>query len=124
MSGCLDLRVIGDDAPAEVASLRRWLRADSSARGIEVRLDTRPAPGQMGVAGDVLQAVVQPDGLAVALITAVVTWLSTRNRRVRVEVRTGETQVVLEAAKPEDAQRLAESVVAELRRQRAAEVES
>ena len=111
MGRSVTLRLEADDLPSEVASLQRWLRDDPDTRRLPISDPPPPADGRMGGATDVLQLFLEPSGVATALITALVTWRSTRNRRVRLLVERGGRRVEIEAGSPAEAQRLVREVL-------------
>ncbi|MCC3770276.1 hypothetical protein [Streptomyces sp. UNOC14_S4] len=75
------------NGPAGLDDLRRWLGGQPGLRGrIRRQSDGGPAPGAMGAAGDVVQAVLEPGGVAAAFAGAVVAWVRTRRGSQTVTV--------------------------------------
>ncbi|MDQ8707956.1 hypothetical protein RCO28_36645 [Streptomyces sp. LHD-70] len=86
------------ESAAELRSLQGWLRSDPDVRRtatVGVR-GSAPRPGEMGTAVDVLQLVTGNGWSAASFVLAVVAWRQTRPRRPRVEIRRGDTVVVLD----------------------------
>ncbi|MEU0250264.1 hypothetical protein ABZ192_39375 [Streptomyces sp. NPDC006235] len=65
---------------ADVHDLRRWLTAQPRLRGRVTRADASapPRPGTMGLAADVLLALLAPGGVASVLAGAVIAWVQSR----------------------------------------------
>jgi Effector Associated Constant Component 1 len=104
----------------ELRSLLRWLRDDEDLRAARISArSAQPAPGEMGHGLDLVQVLLEPDGLASALatavVTAVVTWLSTRRRKVKVRLRHGDREIEVEAAGPGNIEGTVKSVLDHLR---------
>ncbi|MFJ6889694.1 hypothetical protein ACIQRC_33305 [Streptomyces californicus] len=98
------LEVRLESGAGELRSLQGWLRSDPDVRRsaeIEVRGNT-PRPGEMGTALDVLQLVTGNGWSAASFVLALVTWRQTRSQRPRVEIRHGETVIVLTDCSPEE----------------------
>ncbi|GAB3007012.1 hypothetical protein GCM10023080_085970 [Streptomyces pseudoechinosporeus] len=101
----LEVRV--GSAAGELRSLRGWLRADpevgrSAVVGVEAGV---PGPGEMGTGLDVLQLVTGNGWSAASFVLAVVAWRQSRPQRPRVEIRRGETVVVLTDCSQEEIER-------------------
>ena len=114
MSTFITLHVEADDLPREIGSLRSWLREDARTRQLPSPVALTPDPRHMGGATDVLQILLEPSGVATALITALVTWQSTRNRRVRLTVKTPTRSVEIEAGSPRDVSRIVRETLDQL----------
>ncbi|MFD7232149.1 hypothetical protein [Streptomyces sp. NPDC059881] len=81
----------------ELRSLQGWLRSDPDMRrssAAEMRGGV-PRPGEMGTALDVLQLVTGNGWSAASFVLALVAWRQTRPQRPRVEIRRGDTVIVL-----------------------------
>jgi membrane-associated two-gene conflict system component 1 (EACC1) len=101
------LEVHVEQGAGELRSLQGWLRSDPLTRrsaGIELAGST-PRPGQMGTALDVLQLVTGNGWSAASFVMAVAAWRKTRAQRPRVEIRRGETVVVLTDCSDEEIDR-------------------
>jgi hypothetical protein len=95
----LNVAIVAEDTTAELGSLFRWLQQDDDLRHTTVlRHSQQIARGEMGAVTDYLQVALQPGGVAVAVVTAALTWLSTRSRKIRVRFRHGEREVEIEAS--------------------------
>ncbi|MFB8026546.1 MULTISPECIES: hypothetical protein [unclassified Streptomyces] len=101
----LDVQV--DSGAEELRSLQRWLLSDPDVRRsmrAEMRGST-PQPGEMGGALDVLQLVTGNGWSAASFVLALVAWRQTRPRQPRVEIRHGDTVVILTDCSPEEIER-------------------
>ncbi|MFI1294163.1 hypothetical protein ACH4VM_38185 [Streptomyces sp. NPDC020792] len=88
-------------------SLQSWLRSDPDVRR-SVTTEMRgsvPQPGEMGTALDVLQLVTGNGWSAASFVLALVAWRQTRPQRPRVEIRRGDTAIVLTDCSPEEIER-------------------
>ncbi|TXS34502.1 hypothetical protein EAO71_01060 [Streptomyces sp. ms191] len=88
-------------------SLQGWLRSDPQVRRsatVEVR-GSSPRPGEMGTALDVLQLVTGNGWSAASFVLALVAWRQTRPQRPRVEIRRGDTVIILTDCLPEEIER-------------------
>ncbi|MFJ3311066.1 hypothetical protein ACIPSA_50725 [Streptomyces sp. NPDC086549] len=91
----------------ELRSLQDWLRSDPEVRrstAVEVR-GSRPGPGEMGSALDVLEFVTGNGWSAASFVLAVASWRQTRSQRPRVEIRRGDTVIVLTDCSQEEIER-------------------
>ncbi|MGV9652180.1 effector-associated constant component EACC1 [Streptomyces sp. NPDC003554] len=91
----LELQV--DLGAGELRSLQGWLRADPEVRRsaeVGVRGGV-PGPGDMGTVLDVLELVTGNGWSAASFVLAVASWRQSRPRRPRVEIRCGQTVIVL-----------------------------
>ena len=94
-------------AVGELRSLQGWLRADPGVRrsaAVEVGGGV-PGPGEMGTGLDVLQLVTGNGWSAASFVLAVVAWRQSRPQRPQVEIRRGETVVVLTDCSQEEIER-------------------
>lgn len=101
------LEVRLESGAGELRSLQGWLRSDPDVRRsaeIEVRGST-PRPGEMGTALDVLQLVTGNWWSAASFVLALVAWRQTRPQRPRVEIRHGDTVIILTDCSPEEIER-------------------
>jgi hypothetical protein len=101
------LEVQDESAVGELRSLQGWLRADPEVRrsaAVEVRGGV-PGPGKMGTALDVLQLGTGNGWSAASFVLAVVAWRQTRPQRPRVEIRRGDTGIVLTDCSYEEIER-------------------
>jgi hypothetical protein len=101
------LQVRVGSAVGELRSLQGWLRADPDVRrsaAVEVRGGV-PEPGQMGTGLDVLQLVTGNGWSAASFVLAVAAWRQSRPQRPRVEIRRGDTVVVLTDCSEEEVER-------------------
>ncbi|MEV0530060.1 hypothetical protein AB0I66_42305 [Streptomyces sp. NPDC050439] len=88
----------------ESRSLQGWLRADPAVRRsvvVGARADV-PGPGQMGAALDVLELVTGNGWSAASFVLAVAAWRQSRPQRPQVEIRRGETVIVLAEGSEEE----------------------
>ncbi|MGV9619036.1 effector-associated constant component EACC1 [Streptomyces tendae] len=95
--GAVLFEVRVDSSAGELRSLQGWLRADPETRR-SVTAQVRgvvPGPGEMGTALDVLQLVTGNGWSAASFVLAVAAWRQTRPQRPRVEIRRGDTVIVL-----------------------------
>ncbi|MFD7610759.1 hypothetical protein [Streptomyces sp. NPDC059828] len=96
-----------ESGAGDLRSLQAWLRSDPDVRRsavTELRGNT-PQPGEMGTALDMLQLVTGNGWSAASFVLALVAWRQTRPQRPRVEIRRGETVIVLTDCTPEDIER-------------------
>ncbi|WP_330814947.1 effector-associated constant component EACC1 [Streptomyces asiaticus] len=101
----LEVRV--GSAAVELRSLQGWLRADPEVHRsatVEVQGGV-PGPGEMGTGLDVLQLVTGNGWSAASFVLAVVAWRQSRPQRPRVEIRRGDTVVVLMDCSQEEIER-------------------
>ncbi|MER5260403.1 hypothetical protein [Streptomyces sp. NPDC002855] len=88
----------------ELRSLQGWLRADPVVRRsvvVGVRGGVQ-GPGEMGTALDVLGLVTGNGWSAASFVVAVAAWRQSRPQRPRVEIRRGETVIVLAEGSQEE----------------------
>jgi Effector Associated Constant Component 1 len=88
----------------ELRSLQGWLRADPAMRR-SVVVGVRggvPGPGEMGSVVDVLELVTGNGWSAASFVLAVAAWRQSRPQRPRVEIRRGETVIVLAEGSQEE----------------------
>ncbi|MGW7199656.1 effector-associated constant component EACC1 [Streptomyces chryseus] len=110
----MQLEVRLEPGAGELRSLQGWLRSDPDVRKFavaEVRGST-PRPGEMGTALDVLQLVTGNGWSAASFVLALVTWRQTRPQRPQVEIRHGDTVIVLTNCSPEDIERVTRALEA------------
>ncbi|MFJ9742557.1 hypothetical protein [Streptomyces sp. NPDC101166] len=91
----------------ELRSLQNWLRADPVVRRstvVEVRGNV-PEPGEMGTGLDVLGLVTENGWSAASFVLAVAAWRQSRPQRPRVEIRRGDTVIVLSDCSQEEIER-------------------
>ncbi|RDL05150.1 hypothetical protein DER30_6848 [Streptomyces sp. HB202] len=101
------LEVQMEPGSGELRSLQGWLHSDPEVRRSVVS-DLRPStpqPGEMGTALDVLELVTGNGWSAASFVLALVAWRQTRPQRPRVEIRRGDTVVVLTDCSPEEIER-------------------
>lgn len=106
------LEVRLESGAGELRSLQGWLRSDPDVRKsavTEVRGST-PQPGEMGTALDVLQLVTGNGWSAASFVLALVAWRQTRPQQPRVEIRRGDTVIVLTDCTPEEIERATEAL--------------
>jgi hypothetical protein len=106
-----DLRITVDGQDSDVESLHDWLRGEPELRG-RIRQGETPGPdGAMGAVVDVIVGVVS-SGAATALATSLQVWLTQRRGDVSVGVHgPGGREVVLNAKRIPDAERLVNTVL-------------
>ncbi|MFG2644543.1 hypothetical protein ACGFYP_26650 [Streptomyces sp. NPDC048370] len=91
----VDVRVSAEDD--ELRSLHQWLRTDADIRrssSLSLQ-EQRPAPGQMGGLLDVIQLVTDNGWSAASFVVALAAWKRTRPQDPRIEIRRGDTVIVL-----------------------------
>ncbi|MGW4438017.1 effector-associated constant component EACC1 [Streptomyces sp. NPDC004596] len=96
-----------EPAVGELGSLQGWVRSDPQVRwstAVEMR-GRAPEPGEMGSALDVLEFVTGNGWSAASFVLAVASWRQTRSRRPRVEIRRGDTVIVLTEGSQEEIER-------------------
>lgn len=101
------LEVQVEPGAGELRSLQGWLRADPEARrsaAVEVRGGV-PGPGDMGTVLDVLELVTGNGWSAASFVLAVAAWRQSRPQRPRVEIRRGQTVIVLAEGSEEEIER-------------------
>jgi hypothetical protein len=86
-----------DGTAAEISSLRGWLVADPDVRaGVSLQASEGGAePGQMGSVVDVMELVTGNGWSAASFVLALAAWRRTRPRSPRLEIRRGDTVIVL-----------------------------
>lgn len=91
----IDVRV-GAEAD-ELRSLRQWLGADREIRkSSSLTLQEQPPePGRMGGLLDVIQLVTDNGWSAASFVVALAAWKRTRPQDPRIEIRRGDTVIVL-----------------------------
>ncbi|WP_406466408.1 hypothetical protein OH738_39990 [Streptomyces hirsutus] len=103
----MQLEVHVEPGAGELRSLQGWLRSDPDVRRsavTELRGST-PRSGDMGTALDVLQLVTGNGWSAASFVMALMAWRQTRPQRPRVEIRRGDTVIVLTDCSPEEIER-------------------
>ncbi|MEU2982571.1 hypothetical protein ABZ678_38235 [Streptomyces hirsutus] len=101
------LEVHVEPGAGELRSLQGWLRSDPDVRRSAVTelRGSAPRPGDMGTALDVLQLVTGNEWSAASFVLALVAWRQTRPQRPQVEIRRGDTVIVLTDCSPEEIER-------------------
>lgn len=91
----VDVRVAAE--ADELRSLHNWLRADTDIRRSSwlTLQEQPPEPGQMGGLVDVIQLVTDNGWSAASFVVALAAWKRTRPQDPRIEIRRGETVIVL-----------------------------
>ncbi|MFJ9938949.1 effector-associated constant component EACC1 [Streptomyces erythrochromogenes] len=91
----VDVRVAAE--ADELRSLHHWLRADTDVRrSSSLTLQEQPPePGQMGGLVDVIQLVTDNGWSAASFVVALAAWKRTRPQDPQIEIRRGNTVVVL-----------------------------
>ncbi|MGW6286208.1 effector-associated constant component EACC1 [Streptomyces sp. NPDC055107] len=108
----LEVRVA---SAGELRSLQGWLRSDPEVRRaatVDVR-GNAPRPGEMGATLDVLQLVTENGWSAASFALALVAWRRTRPQPPRVEIRRGDTVVVLTDGSDEEIERVVRALDAD-----------
>ncbi|MEU1401456.1 hypothetical protein ABZ471_03670 [Streptomyces sp. NPDC005728] len=104
----MEITITCGEGSADASSLHRWLMAERTLRGHAV-VSVRPAvqeQGQMGGALDVVNVVLS-NGIALgSLITAVLTWRSSRPRPPRLTLERDGSLVTLYDGSPELVERI------------------
>ncbi|KUN15078.1 MULTISPECIES: effector-associated constant component EACC1 [Streptomyces] len=113
------LEVHVESATREIRSLYGWLRSDPDVRTTftaDPQTNAAPRPGEMGTTLDVLALVTGNGWSAASFVLALATWRRTRPQRPQVEIRRGDTVIVLTDCSPEQIQhatRMLEAAVGE-----------
>ncbi|MFI5737380.1 hypothetical protein ACIA9I_03295 [Streptomyces anulatus] len=92
----------------ELRSLQSWLRSDPDVRrsaAVDVR-GSVPRPGEMGTTLDMLQLVTENGWSAASFVLALVAWRRTRPQPSRVEIRRGNSVIVLTEGSDEEIERV------------------
>ncbi|MFE7427968.1 hypothetical protein [Streptomyces sp. NPDC057545] len=92
----------------ELQSLQGWLRSDPDLRRSATvgAQGGAPRPGEMGTPLDVLQLVTENGWSAASFVLALAAWRQTRPRRPRVEIRRGDTVIVLDGGSSDETERV------------------
>lgn len=108
----LEVRV--ESAGMELLSLQGWLRADPMVRRSTVMEvgGSVPGPGEMGTGLDVLGLVTGNGWSAASFVLAVAAWRQSRPQRPRVEIRRGDTVIVLTDCSQEEIERATRALAA------------
>jgi len=115
MSELFAIKVLDDEAGNETRSLISWLQSDDELKGAQIRSSGSPIrTGEMGVVTDLVEVAMQPDGIGAALITAILTWLSTRKRSLRVSITKNSQTVEIEVPRASDIEAVARVIFDEL----------
>ncbi len=119
MSEFFAIRVLDDEAGDETRSLISWLQSDVQSddelKGTQIRSSGSPIrTGEMGVVTDLVEVAMQPDGIGAALITAILTWLSTRKRNLKVSITKNSQTVEIEVPRASDIEAVARAISDEL----------
>jgi len=106
-----DLHITVDGQDSDVESLQDWLRGEPAFRG-HLRQGEAPGPGgAMGAVVDVIVGVVS-SGAATTLAKSLQVWLTQRRADVALKVSgPGGREVVLDAKRIPDAQRLLDTAL-------------
>jgi membrane-associated two-gene conflict system component 1 (EACC1) len=119
MSEFFAIKVLGDEAGDETRSLIRWLQSDVQSddelKGARIRSSGSPIrTDEMGVVTDLVEVAIQPDGIGAALITAILTWLSTRKKSLKVSIIKNSQTVEIEVPRASDIEVVARAISQEL----------
>ena len=107
------LRVHGDAAERELASLQEWLGRETALRGSVASEHRVTGPDEMGAVSDVLVAALGDGGAVTALAASLGTWLVTRRSRVKIKVTGPANRSVELDAKSTDVEALLRTVLRE-----------
>jgi len=115
MSEHLAIRVLDDEAGDETRSLINWLHSDDELNGVQISSGDSPVrAGEMGGVIDLVEVAMQPDGIGVALITAIATWLSTRKKSLKISIEKNGRRVELEVPRASDIDAVVKAISGEL----------
>jgi hypothetical protein len=112
----VDVQVESDDASG-VPLLRGWLADDAPCRRSLVGIASPGGPDdEMGVGSEIVRLVFEPGGVlvnaAAAVGAAASAWLASRpRRRVRLRVRAGDREVLVEAPNGDEAEQIARAIL-------------
>ncbi|RKS79339.1 hypothetical protein BZB76_0800 [Actinomadura pelletieri DSM 43383] len=70
----------------ELRALRSWLVAEDELRGRVRHVAQPPEPGTLGATVEILTVAIESGGAAVALVSALITWLQQRRGQMTVKV--------------------------------------
>ncbi|NEW26467.1 hypothetical protein GV790_07200 [Nocardia cyriacigeorgica] len=80
------IRLVGEQARAELVDLAAWLSREDELRG-RVSVDTPVvAEGEMGALADVVNVAMGAPGLGAALVTSLTMWIRHRRPSADIEV--------------------------------------
>jgi Effector Associated Constant Component 1 len=84
----VDVRITVDDAggPDELRDLRGWLGHEPELRGRITAVEPPAQPGSLGPVLEALLVAVAPGGVAVALVTSIVSWIRQRHSDLAVQI--------------------------------------
>jgi hypothetical protein len=124
MTEVFTIRVLDDEAGDETRSLISWLQSDVQSddelKGAQLRSSgSFIRSDEMGVVTDLVEVAMQPDGIGAALITATLTWLSTRKRSLKVSIIKNGQTVEIEVPRASDIEAVARAISDELNQGRA-----
>jgi len=113
------LSLVGDEAGEETRRLAQWLQEDTDLRLATIHVVDGPGkPGDMGSGAELIQVAFQQQGVLVALVGVLGTWIGTRRRsvtiRVRVREKEREKEVDIKGAKLGDPSEVAARLLREL----------
>jgi hypothetical protein len=119
MSELFAIKVLDDEAGDETRSLISWLQSDVQSddelKGTHIRSSGSPIrTDEMGVVTDLVEVALQPDGIGAALITAILTWLSTRKKSLKVSITKNSQTVEIEVPRASDIEAVARAISDEL----------
>jgi hypothetical protein len=104
----------GDEAGDDLRRLEQWLR-DDDLHGVKVNVvDSAAEPGDMGPVPELIQLLLEPQGVMTAVAASIGTWAGMRRRNVRVRVRSGDKEVEIDASRIEDPEEVASRIAREL----------
>jgi len=110
--------LVGDESGSELRSLVRWLRDDEDMRGVRFELkNAAMKPGDMGPTPELIQAVLQPQGILVALAGVLGTWIGARRRATKIHVRVDSKEVEIDGTKIDNPQQVAAQLLRDLNQQ-------
>lgn len=108
----VDVRVAAE--ADELRSLHNWLQADREIRrssSLTLR-EQPPESGQMGSLVDVIQLVTDNGWSAASFVVALATWKQTRPQNPPVEIRRGNTVIVLTQSSDDEISRIVRALEA------------
>ena len=101
MSELFAIKVLDDEAGDETRSLISWLQLEDELTGAQIRSSGSPIrTGEMGVVTDLVEVAMQPDGIGVGLVTATLTWPSTRQGSMKVSLTKNGQTLQIEVPRP------------------------
>ena len=98
----------------ELGDLGKWLSGEDELRGRVTALRRPPVDGELGLVADVLQVALAPGGAAMALTTALITWIRHRSTKLSIKLTHADgstTEIDVDKYREKAMTQLAEGIV-------------